>query len=154
MCLINIVLSAVLIFVMVPTANQNSTGVSGQIIDLELESPENSIDNIGVSDIETYLIDERLTCILAKSDDEDHYAVFYLSLSLNMTHSDYEELSPIISKYEHNIKEIVSDEFAKYTIDEAKAMKDKIREQVTIRIQELFKSDFIINVSFGNILYD
>ena len=70
-----------------------------------------------------------------------------------MTHSDYEELSPIISKYEHNIKEIVSDEFAKYTIDEAKAMKDKIREQVTIRIQELFKSDFIINVSF-EIYYD
>ena len=156
MCLINIVLSAVLIFVMVPTANQTTALVkkAAQIIDLELESPENSIDNIGVSDIETYLIDERLTCILAKSDDEDHYAVFYLSLSLNMTHSDYEELSPIISKYEHNIKEIVSDEFAKYTIDEAKAMKDKIREQVTIRIQELFKSDFIINVSFGNILYD
>jgi flagellar FliL protein len=156
MCLINIVLSAILIFVMVPTANKSITLVNkvAQIIDLELESPDNSISNLGVSDIETYLIDERLTCLLAKSDDEDHYAVFFLSLSLNKTHNDYAELYPLITKYENNMKEIVSDEFAKYTIDEAKVMKDKIREQVTIRIQELFKSDYIINVSFGNILYN
>jgi flagellar FliL protein len=156
MCLINIVLSAVLIFVMVPTANKSIALVNkvAQIIDLELESPENAISNIGVSDIETYLIDERLTCILAKSDNEDHYAVLYLSLSLNKTHDDYLELQPLIKQYENNMKEIVSDEFAKYTIDEARAIKDNIRDQVTIRIQELFQSDFVINVSFGNILYD
>lgn len=156
MCLINIVLSAVLIFVMVPTANKSIALVNkvAQIIDLELESPDNAIANIGVSDIETYLVDERLTLLLAKNDGEDHYAVLYLSLSLNKTHEDYLELQPLISQYENNMKEIVSDEFAKYTIDEARAMKDKIREQVTIRIQELFQSDFVINVSFGNILFD
>jgi hypothetical protein len=32
-------------------------------------------------------------------------------------------------------------------------MKDKIKDQVLIRIQELFQSDFIINVSFGNIMF-
>lgn len=156
MCLINIVLSAVLIFVMVPTANKSIALINkvAQIIDLELESPENSIENIGVSDIETYLIDERLTCLLSKSDDDDHYAVLYLSLSLNKTHDDYGDLEPYIKQYENDIKEIVSDEFAKYTIDEAKVMKDKIKDQVKIRIQELFQSDFIINVSFGNILFN
>lgn len=155
MCLINIILSAVLIFVIVPTANKSIalTNKVAQIIDLELESPDNAITNLGVSDIENYLIDERLTCILAKSGDKDQYAVLYLSLSLNKTHDDYGDLQPYISEYENNIKEIVSDEFGKYTKDEAKEMKDKIREQVTIRIQELFQSDFIINVSFGNILY-
>jgi flagellar FliL protein len=141
---------------MVPTANKSIALINkvAQIIDLELESPDDSIANIAVSDIETYLIDERLTLILAKSDSEDHYAVLYLSLSLNKTHKDYLELQPLISQYENNMKEIVSDEFAKYTIDEARTMKDKIREQVTIRIQELFQSDFIINVSFGNIMFD
>lgn len=156
MCLINIVLSAILIFVMVPTANKSIALVNkvAQVIDLELESPENTNANLGVSDIETYLIDERLPFLLAKSDNEDHYAVLYLSLSLNKTHDDYLELSPLIQNYENNIKEIVSDEFAKYTIDEARAMKDIIRDQATIRIQELFQSDFIIHVSFGNILFD
>lgn len=155
MCLINIILSAVLIFVMVPTANKSIALVNkvAQIIDLELESPDNAIANLGVSDIETYLIDERLTCLLAKSDDKDHYAVLYLSLSLNKTHDDYEELKEYIMQYENDMKEIVSDEFAKYTIDEAKLVKDKIKDQVKVRIQELFKSDFIINVSFGNIMF-
>lgn len=156
MCLINIVLSAVLIFVMVPTANKSIALVNkvAQIIDLELESPDNAIQNIGVSDIETYLIEERLTCILAKSDSEDHYAILYLSLSLNKTHDDYLELKEYVAQYENDMKEIVSDEFAKYNLDEAKVMKDKIKDQVKIRIQELFQSDFIINVSFGNILYN
>lgn len=157
MCLINIVLSAILIFVMVPTANKSIALVNkvAQIIDLELESPDNAIQNIGVSDIDTYLLEERLTCILAKSDDsQDHYAILYLSLSFNKTHEDYEELHTYVSQYENDIKEIVSDEFAKYTIDEAKLMKDKIKDQVKIRIQELFQSDFIINISFGNILYN
>jgi flagellar FliL protein len=142
---------------MVPNVNKSTALINkvAQIIDLELESPDDSIANIAVSDIETYLIDERLTLLLAKTDGEDdHYAVLFLSLSLNKTHKDYVELSPLISQYENNMKEIVSDEFAKYTIDEARAIKDKIREQVTIRIQELFQSDFVINVSFGNILFD
>jgi flagellar FliL protein len=155
MCLINIVISAVLIFVMVPTANKSITLINkvAQIIDLELESPDNGMANIGVSDIETYLIDERLTCLLSKSGDTDHYAVLYLSLSLNKTHDDYTELKDYISQYENNMKEIVGDEFSKYTIDEARVMKDKIKDQVLIRIQELFQSDFIINVSFGNIMF-
>ena len=155
MCLVNIILSAVLIFVMVPTANKTIKLINkvAQIIDLELESPENSIENLSVSDIETYLIDERLACRLKDSDGKEHYAVLYLSLSLNKTHNDYEELKPYLEQYENNIKEIVTDEFAKFTIDEAMEMKDKLKDQVLVRIQELFKSDFIINISFGNIMY-
>jgi flagellar basal body-associated protein FliL len=155
MCLINIVLSAILIFVMVPAANKTFTLVNkvAQIIDLELESPDSAMENISVSDIETYLIDERLTCLLANSDDEDHYAVFYMSLSLNKNHEDFLKLQPIISQYENDMKEIVSDEFSKYTIDEVRLMKDKIKDQIKLRIQELFQSDCIINISFGNILY-
>ncbi|MDD4112084.1 MAG: hypothetical protein PHC56_03505 [Herbinix sp.] len=155
MCLINIVLSAILIFVMVPNVNKSTALVNkvAQIIDLELESPDDAIANIAVSDIETHLIEEKLTCLLAKSDDEDHYAVLYLSLSVNKTHDDYLDLQPYIGQYENDMKEIVTDEFAKYTIDEARLVKDKIKDQVKIRIQELFKSDFVINISFGNILF-
>lgn len=155
MCLVNIVLSAILIFVMVPTANKSIKLINkvAQIIDLELESPDNEIDNLSVSDIETYLFEERLACRLKTSDNKDHYAVLYLSLSLNKTHQDYEKLREYITQYENDIKEIVTDEFAKYSIDEVVEMKDKIKDQVLDRIQELFKSDFIINVSFGNIMY-
>lgn len=156
MALINIVMSAVLIFVIVPTSNKTNKLVSkvAQLIDLELESPENAMDQISVSDIETYEFEEKMTLNLAKSDEEDHYAMMYLSLSMNMKHEDYTELQPYVSQYENEIKEIVGDEFSKYTIDNVMENKNKIKEQVLIRIQELFRSDFIINVSFGSILYD
>lgn len=154
MAIINIVLSAILIFTVVPATNKSVALINkvAQIIDLELESPDTWMGNIGVSDIETYMIEERLTTTLARSDNEDHYAVFYMSISLNKTHEDYEELSQYISQYENDMKEIVADEFAKYTIDEVMDKKDDIKNQVLLRIQELFRSDFIINVSFGNIL--
>jgi hypothetical protein len=50
------------------------------------------------------------------------------------------------------IKEIVTEEFAKYTMDEVEANKNVIKQQVITRLSELFQSDFIINVSFGNII--
>ena len=58
MCFVNIVLSAILIFVMIPTANKSIRLVNkvAQIIDLELESPETSMESIDVSDIETYIL--------------------------------------------------------------------------------------------------
>lgn len=155
-CLANLALTAVLVFAIVPEANKSVKLINkvAQIVDLELESPENEIENLNVSDIETYLFEDKLTCRLAdRGDGEEHYAILYLSLSLNKTHDDYEKLQPYVSQYENDIKEIVTDEFAKYTIDEVVDKKDEIKNQVLARIQELFKSDFVINVSFGNIIY-
>ena len=31
-------------------------------------------------------------------------------------------------------------------------MKDKVRDQVLLRLHDLFQSDFILNISFGNIV--
>lgn len=154
--LINVVLSAVIIFAIVPTSNKTNRIITrvAQVIDLELESPENGAAQIAVSDIETYKIADKLTMNLKKSDKDDHYAIAYVSLSINKKHDDYSELNPLIGQYENEMKEIVTDEFSRYTIDNVRENKDKIKEQVLIRIQELFKSDFIINVSFGNILYN
>lgn len=154
MCFVNIVLSAILIFVMIPTANKSIRLVNkvAQIIDLELESPETSMESIDVSDIETYIFEDKLTCRLANSGGKDYYAVIYLTLSLNKTHDDYSKLQPYISQYEGYIEEIVTDEFAKVTKDEVMIMKDKVRDQVLLRLHDLFQSDFILNISFGNIV--
>jgi flagellar FliL protein len=156
MALINIVLSAVIIFVIVPTSNRTNNLVSkvAQIIDLELEDPDAKEDEIAVSDIETYEVEDKLTIRLKKSDEAKHYAIVYVSLSINKKHEDYAELQPLIAQNDNEIKEIVTDAFSAYTIDEVDDNKNKIKEQVLSRIQELFKSDFIINVSFGNLLLD
>lgn len=153
--LINTILTAVLMFVIVPTSNKTNKLVMkvASIIDLELESPDAGKD-IAVSDIEGYNLPEQLTINLRTEGDDDkaHYALVNVSLSINTKHEDYEELYPKIAQRQNEIEEIVSDEIGKYTMNDVKESKEKIREEVKKRIQELFKSDFIIGVSFGNII--
>lgn len=152
--LINTVLLAVLIFAIVPSANKTMKLVDkvNSIVDLELESPEGQEEEIAVSDIVAYNIADKLTINLKSTDKESHYAVLKVSLSMNSKNEQYETLSTKVAENENAIKEIISDEFGKYTKDEVNANKNQIKEQVITRIQEYFKSDFIINVSFGDLI--
>jgi len=152
--LINTVLLAVLIFVIVPTSNKTNQLVAkvASIVDLELESPEAGAAELAVSDINTYDLIDKLTINLKKTDETVHYALLNVSLSINSKHEDTATLEPKIVENENAIEEIVTEEFGKYTIDEVNDNKNAIKEQVLIRIQEHFKSDFIINVSFGNLI--
>jgi flagellar FliL protein len=152
---INAVLSALIIFVIVPTSNKTNKIVNrvASIIDLELENPKDGDMNIGVSDIETYTLEDKLQINLAKSDDDEHFAILSVSLSINLKNEDTPQLQEYIVKNEAAITEIVTDEFSKFTINNVKENKNVIKQQILVRIQELFNSDFIINVSFGNIVY-
>lgn len=152
--LINTVLLAVLIFAIVPSANKTMKLVDkvNSIVDLELESPEGQEEEIAVSDIVAYNIADKLTINLKSTDKESHYAVLKVSLSMNSKNEQYETLSTKVAENENAIKEIISDEFGKYTKDEVNTNKNQIKEQVITRIQEYFKSDFIINVSFGDLI--
>ncbi len=152
--LINTVLLAMLIFVIVPTSNKTNQLVTkvASIVDLELENPDEN--EIGVADIVTQKYDEKLTIKLLSSSEEPHYAVLYVSLSMNSKNEDYELLKDKVAENENPVLEIVNEEFAKYTIDNVQEHKEDIRKEVLTRVQELFQSDFIINVSFGNVVYN
>lgn len=107
---------------------------------------------MAVSDITIQNIEDTLTINLKSTNKESHYAILSVSLSLNTKHADYETLQPKIVENDNTIKEIVTEEFGKYTKEEVNDNKSKIKEQVLTRIQDLFQSDFIINVSFGNLI--
>ena len=153
--LINTVLLGVLIFSIVPSANKTGKLVAkvASIVDLELESPEAGEEKVAVSDIVNYDISDKLTINLKTNEGEDnHYAMVYVSLSMNSKNKDYETLYPKVSEYDNQIKEIVTEEFAKYSMNEVEANKSNIKDQVKVRLKELFQSNFIIGVSFGNIV--
>lgn len=150
--LINTILTAVLIFVIVPTSNKTNQLVTkvASIVDLELESPEGKEPELSVSDIKSYEIPEKLTIKL--KGGTSNYAVLYVSLSMNSKHKDYTNYSDKLVENENAIKEIVTEEFEKYTKDEIPNNKQAIKEQVLIRVQDLFQSDFIFSVTFGNLI--
>lgn len=154
--LINLIMNAVIIFSVVPTSSKTNQLVSkvASIIDLELEAPDADQVEIAVSDITNHQIPDKLTINLKNSENDNtpHFAIVNVSLSINKKHEDTVILQPLIAENENVIKEIVQEEFAKYTIDEVNENKNEIKECVLNRIQDHFHSDFIINVSFGSLL--
>lgn len=155
MAFVNLTLSIVLVFVVIPSSmktNQVVTKVM-QILDLELESAEPT-PALGVEDIEVYSFAEKITVNLAKTpgDSKNHYALFSVSLSMNKTNKDYSTKSELISTSETIIKEIISEEFGKYTVDTVLENKEEIKEAIIEQLAKYFDSDFIVNISFGDLL--
>jgi len=152
--LINTILTGILIFVIVPASNKTAKLVDkvASLVNLELEDPDSKGNEVSVADIVTYKFDEDLTINLKSNDGQPHYALVPVSLSMNSKHSDYEVYKEKMSDYEGEIKEIIADEIHKYTKDDVLDRKKEIKDTVLTRIQELFKSDFIINVNFGNMV--
>jgi flagellar FliL protein len=57
-----------------------------------------------------------------------------------------------MSENVNKIKEIIREEVAKYKMDEVTSKQDDIKKAILTRVQELFQSDFIIDVSFGDMV--
>ncbi|ROR30774.1 flagellar FliL protein [Mobilisporobacter senegalensis] len=156
LCVINVIFSAVLVFAVVPTSNKTNKLIAqvASIIDLELESPDGESSNVSVQDIAIHNIEDELTITLKgnEGDTKSHYALLKVSLSLDTTSKDYETLSPTIATNESVIKEIINNVFSNYTASEVVANKEQIKEEVLTQLRDYFKSNFIINVSFSNML--
>lgn len=155
MTFVNLTLSLVLVIAVVPTAVKTNTAITSvvKILDLELESTEPTPE-LTVDDIEPYTFENDFTVNLAKSagDSSSHYALFSVSLSLNKTSDDYATKYDLIATYETRIREIVSDEFGKYTKDTVQENKEAIKAAVLATLSEELDTDFIVGISFGGLL--
>lgn len=155
--ILNMILTAVIVFAVVPTTMRTNSLISkvASTIDLELESPsDKEEDQVDIADVEVYEIPDDITINLKPepNDTKNHYARVSVSLSINTKAKDYKSLQPTIETNRSSITEIINDEFAKYTASTVMENKDNIKEEILKRIQELFKSDFIIGISVGKIV--
>ncbi len=158
--ILNMILTAVIVFAVVPTTMRTNSLISkvASTIDLELESPsEDDAERVDIADIEVYQLPKDLTISLKpeENDTKNHYALLVgVSLSINTKSEDYKTLQPAIETNEGHITEIITDEFSKYTVKNVKENKDLIKEEILKKIKEYFNSDFIINISIGNIVVE
>ncbi|MFU0826612.1 MAG: Flagellar protein FliL [Lachnoclostridium sp.] len=157
--ILNMILTAVLVFAVVPTTIRTNNLISkvASAIDLELESDsEDGESQVSIEDIEVYDIKDPIIINLKPeaNDTTKHYAQVYVSLSLNTKSKDYKTLQPTVEANESAITEIVNDEFAKYTVNNVLDNKEKIKEEILKKVQELFQSDFIISISIGKIVVE
>lgn len=157
LCLINVVLTALMVFVVVPTSKQadNLMTKVAQIIDLELESKDPTESEVAVADSEAQKIEQSLTINLKKgADGKDHFGIMdSITLYKNTKHEDYATLNPTIENNESYITETVTDVISQYPIDTASDSRGEMKQKILEKIQERFDSDFIYDLSFGNLVF-
>lgn len=158
LCAINVILSAVLVFAVVPASNKTSNLVDqvASIINLELESTSGEIaEKVDPSNVETYKIESALTFNLMRSvNGTDHYAVVdSISLSINKASKDYDKLNKTIEANENFITDIVTEVVSNYTYDDAISSKEEMKAEILEKIQAHFNSDFIFSVSLNNLCF-
>ena len=159
--IVNIVLTAVMMFSVVGASRKTAALVDNiaTVLNLELtaDSKDGEIEKVVVpmSNIETYDISEKMTIPLKvevneEGKEEQHYFIANVTLSMNSKDKGYKKYGEELESRESLIKGEINDVFSQHTLDDARNNQDQIREEILERIQTMFDSEFIFNVTFSD----
>jgi flagellar FliL protein len=159
--IVNIALTGVMMFSIVSTEKKTAKLIDGISTALNLELTPQSGSSaaestaVPMEDITVYSIADAMTIPLKDSGDgKDHFVQVSVSFSINNKADDYKKYgSGGLSAQQDLIKNEIVTVFESYTLEDAKANQDTIKKEILKRVQKLYNSDFIFNVSFSNILY-
>ena len=151
--LTNTILTAVMAFVVIPSMQDNNKVIKkvADAINIELKDDEEiDLSNLPIEDCVTYDLDKKLTISVKKgADGKNHYAVVYPALLLYKNHADYEKYSSTIEEKKAVITQHIEDVVKRYTATELQTNPEAIRQEVLKDLQELYNSEFIVEVVFG-----
>jgi flagellar FliL protein len=71
---------------------------------------------------------------------------------MDTTHADYNTYSETMADREGLIKDVIFDVIGNYTMEEMQSNSKAVKDEILVRVQELFGSEFIYGISF-NFLY-
>lgn len=156
--LVNTVLTVVLMVSVVGTAKKTAALVDGisEALSLEIESQQSATDvnSIPMTDIAVYSIADTMTIPLADSGDGvPHYCLLSVSFSINTQSEGYTTYGADLSAQESLIKDEIYSVVSRFTIEEAKTQQDVLKQAILEKVQTMYNSDFIFNVSFGECLF-
>lgn len=149
----NTILTAVMVFVVVPSMQDSNRIIKkvAQAINLELDSDkEVDMSNIPLEECETYDLDTKLTVSLKKgSDGKEHYAVVYPTLLLYKGAPDYSKNKETLTEKKAIATQHIQEVIQKYTATELHSNPDAVREEALKDLRSVFGEDFIVEVVFG-----
>lgn len=151
--LVNLVLTIVLVFSVMPAMNKTSNLVDkvASVIDLEIDDASEE-EEYTMEDLEPYTITyetEAKINLQLDADKEAHYAVIKgMTISFNKKADDYDDIYKQITATESSnvyvqdiVKEVIG-EFSFSTFDQTKVKQESVR-----RIQEKYNTKCIVDVS-------
>lgn len=156
--LVNLVLNIVMIFSVLPAANKTNKMVTQicSILDIELAADEEESTKVSMDKLEVYELSEGATMTMNFKGGEDgkaHYLVTSVSISMNTENEGYKKYGETISAKESIIKGEINNVVSSYTMEEYQVDAAGIREEIVKNLQEMFDSDFIVDVTFSDVIY-
>jgi len=157
--IVNIVLTSIMMFSVTSASKKTAALVTdiASIIKLDVGTPATggaTASAVSIDDTEVYDIADKMTIPLAKgSDGADHYALVSVSLSLNTKDEGYKTYGATIADKESLIKSAIIEVMGSYTVEEAQADQTTLRQEILEKIQGLFDSQFVYDVSFSDIMF-
>ena len=154
---VNIVLSSITLLSVSGTNRKTAalvTDIAAAInLDLGGQTEEEKQEvTVSMADVVTYDITD-LTVPLKKgeNDEKEHYAMLSVTLSMNSKDKDYKTYGDLSAR-ESLIKGEINDAVSQHTADEARENSLAIEEEILQRVQAMFDSQFIYDVTFSSIL--
>ena len=153
--IVNIVLTAIMMFSVTGTATKTSALVDNitRALNLELTATGDAgASAVPISDIATYDIAEMTIELQQDAEGNQHFFVGSITLSMNTKDKDYKTYGGDMESRESLIKSEITDVISSYTVEDARSNQDTIKSEILERIQTLFNSEFVFNVAFSDIL--
>lgn len=156
--IVNIALTAVMLFSVTGT-NKATADLIARIsgaMDMELSSTEGSSfkPSVPIENIASYDIADTMTIRLKQGEDgADHYIMIAVTLSMDTEHEDYKTYGESLEGRESLIKSEIISVVGEYTLEEAQADEEGLKQAILERIQNMFGSDFIFKVDFRDVKY-
>ena len=149
--LVNLTLSAVLIFTIVPKAKRTDALIEKIVAAIELETESGIGKNYGEippADQDEYTFVDKVVN-LKPIGDKVSIAQVSITITLNKKHDDYSQVQSAISGKENKIVAAVGGVLSGYTSSEVAVYADEINERSLEEIREIFDSECIIEVTLN-----
>lgn len=149
--LINLTLSAVLIFTVIPKAKRTDALIEKIVAAVELETESGIGKNYGevaLGDQDEYTFTDK-TINLKSTSEKVGYAQVSITITLNKKHEDYADVQKLIEGKENKIVTAVSQVLSQYTASEITLYMEDINQAALEKIQEIFQSDCVIEVTLN-----
>lgn len=157
LCIVNLVLNALIVFVFVPSAKKTDNLVTEIASILNLEIEKNGTDSeqgnsVDIKDAQSYTLSEATTINL-KNDGSgtNHYAMIGISISMNGKAKDYKDISAKLADTESWVYDVTRSVVQEYTYAEMNdaEIQKLVKQEITRDLQDKYQSDCIYDVNFS-----
>lgn len=156
---INVILTAIMFFVMLPTFQKTNNLITqvASVLNLELDQEDSEgAQEYTLKDLEQYSVafESQQTLNLASGDDgKMHYAMLDgYTLSLNKKAKDYKDVNETLKANEAKLTDVIRGVIQSHTVNDIS--EEVVKKEALEKIQSLLDSKAVVEISLTNLMYN